>query len=171
MVKIEPNSQHGKIQIGYLKRILGVRKQTATLAIYAETGRFPLHVRQKVDIVNYWARLSALPQDNILHQCLKIQESLHARGQTNWYSNVIHIINKCGITNLESETSEALANRVKLNLYTYEQSRILNEINNSDQNPKLRTYKFFKTSCCIEPYLTINLPKKTCQVWSKLAQT
>ena len=107
MVKIEPNSQHGKIQIGYLKRILGVRKQTATLAIYAETGRFPLHVRQKVDIVNYWARLSALPQDDILHQGLKIQESLHARGQSYWYSNVIHFIHKCGITNLESETSEA----------------------------------------------------------------
>ena len=35
--KSNPIHNMEKIQIGYLKRILGVRKQTATLAIYAET--------------------------------------------------------------------------------------------------------------------------------------
>ena len=54
-----------------------------------------------------------------------------------------------------------LLNQVKLNLYENEQSRILSEINDSAKQPKLRTYKLFKTSYCIEPYLTSNLPKKT----------
>jgi len=49
----------------------------------------------------------------------------------------------------------------KLNLNTNEQSRILSEINDSDKQPKLRTYKLFKTNYCLEPYLTSNLPKKT----------
>ena len=49
-----------KLQLGYLKNILNVRKQTPTLAVYAETGRFPLLIRQKLSTVNYWARLSKL---------------------------------------------------------------------------------------------------------------
>ena len=35
-----------KIQLQYLKSIINVRKQTPTLSVYAETGRFPLHIKK-----------------------------------------------------------------------------------------------------------------------------
>ena len=150
-----------KIQLGYLKNVLGVRRQTSTLAIYAETGRFPLHIRQKVNTVNYWARLASLPEYDILHKCLNIQESLHARGQTNWCTHVRNIIEGICAPQMVLDTPKSLATQVKIKIYSSEQSRILDEIKNSDKQPKLRTYKLFKTSYSIEPYLLINLPKKT----------
>ena len=81
-----------KVQIRYLKSVLGVRKQTPTLAVYTETGRFPLMIRQKINMIKYWGRLMSLPSYDILNKCLKIQEFLHMKGQTNWYHKTIHII-------------------------------------------------------------------------------
>ena len=54
-----------------------------------------------------------------------------------------------------------LISAIKLILYTNEQSRILNEISDSNKLPKLRTYKTFKTTYCLEPYLALNLPNQT----------
>ena len=60
------------LQLGYLKNVLGVRKQTPSLAVYGETGRFPLHVRQKIRMVNYWIRLERAPDDSLLKKCLNL---------------------------------------------------------------------------------------------------
>ena len=92
-----------KVQIRYLKSLLGVRKQTPTLAVYAETGRFPLVVRQKINMIKYWGRLMSLPSYDILNKCLKIQESLYIKGQTNWYTKTIHIIIECNINSWETK--------------------------------------------------------------------
>ena len=48
----KPINDLEKLQLGYLKNMLGVRKQTSALAVYSETGRFPLHVKQKVRMIN-----------------------------------------------------------------------------------------------------------------------
>ena len=58
----KPINNLEKLQLGYLKNMLGVRKQTSTLAVYSEAGRFPLHVRQKVRMINYWTKLEKLPR-------------------------------------------------------------------------------------------------------------
>ena len=150
-----------KIQIGYLKNILGVRRQTPTLGVYAETGRFPLRIRQLLNTTSYWAKIKKLPSHDILHKCLKIQESLCNAGQNNWYSKLRKVMVEVDITDWQSLNPNQVINEVKLKLYTNEQTRILNEIKNSDKHPKLRTYKQFKTSYCLEPYLTLNLAKKT----------
>lgn len=155
------NLELEKTQLGYLKNILGVRRQTPTLAIYAETGRFPLLIRQKVSTVNYWSRLAMLPQYDILHQCLRIQKDLYQKGQLNYYSKVVEIIDKLQINNWQCTQPDKVAKETKLKLYAKEQERILSEIHDSDLQPKLRSYKLFKSIYCIEPYLTLNLPKKT----------
>ena len=43
------------VLMSYLKCIFNIRKQTPTLNVYAETGRFPLTMRQTLTTVNYWA--------------------------------------------------------------------------------------------------------------------
>ena len=156
-----PISEIEKVQLGYLKNVLNVRKQTPSLAVYAETGRFTLHIRQKLATVNYWARLQTMPNSEILNKCLKIQEKLHTNGQRNWYTKVKHIISEANIINWQALEPSVLTNKIKLVLYDNEKDRILHEINDTNAQPKLRTYKTFKTSYCIEPYLLLNLPKKT----------
>ena len=150
-----------KIQIGYLKHILGVRRQTPTFGVYSDTGRFPLRIRQLLTTVNYWARIKNLPSNDILNKCLKIQQSLHNAGQNNWYSKLGKIMIEAGITNWSTVDTNLVIKEVRTKLYLNEQSKILNGIKDSDTFPKLRTYKLFKTNYCLEPYLNLNLSKKT----------
>ena len=42
-----------KIHLSYLKNMLGVRRQTPTLAIYGDTGHFPLLLKQQVQTLKY----------------------------------------------------------------------------------------------------------------------
>ena len=116
-----------KIQIGYLKNILGVRRQTPTLSVYAETGRFPLRIRQLLNTTSYWAKIKKLPSHDILHKCLKIQESLCNAGQNNWYSKLRKVMVEVDITDWQSLNPNQVINEVKLKLYTNEQTRILND--------------------------------------------
>ena len=62
----KPINDLEKLQLGYLKNMLGVRKQTSALAVYSEKGRFPLHAQQKVRMINYWTKLEKLPDDKLL---------------------------------------------------------------------------------------------------------
>ena len=45
------------VHLTYLKNTLGVGVHTCTQAVYAETGRLPLEVRQKLSMINYWHRI------------------------------------------------------------------------------------------------------------------
>ena len=50
---------------------------------------------------------------------------------------------------------------MKFQLNDNEQTKILDGIKDSEKLPKLRTYKLFKTSYRLEPYLNLNLSRKT----------
>lgn len=149
-----------KVQLEYLKNVLGVRRQTPTLAVYAETGRFPLLIRQKMSTINYWARICCLLEYDILHKCLTIQNNMHSKGVNCWFSKVVNIMKSCDTLNWEVEDPQTVVSKLKIHLYTNEQTRILDAIQNTASQPKLRTYKLFKSNYCIEPYLTLNLPNK-----------
>ena len=57
------------IHLKFLKSMLGVRKQTTSAAVYAETGRVPLKVEWEVRSVKYWERILGLPHTHILNKC------------------------------------------------------------------------------------------------------
>ena len=44
----------------FIKRVLGVKIQTSNLAVYGETGRFPIELRQKEMTIKYWCRIVTL---------------------------------------------------------------------------------------------------------------
>ena len=46
------------LHLKFLKRILGLRKQTINMAVYGELGRLPLHVIAKLRSLKYWLRIS-----------------------------------------------------------------------------------------------------------------
>ena len=59
----KPINDLEKLQLGYLMNMFGVRKQTSTLAVHSETGRFPLHFKD-----------------------------LHTRSRSSWFGRVSHIL-------------------------------------------------------------------------------
>ena len=163
--KPTPTPEIEAIQITFLKIILGIRKQTPTPAVYAETGRFPLNIRHKNNVVKYWARLETMPDCSILNKCLNIQKQLHYANKSSWYSKVDTILKQC---NIELTTDNELDNKyyeittkIKLNSYQNEIEHILAKVNDNGSYPKLRTYKLFKTDYRTETYLAMNLNIKS----------
>ena len=57
------------IHLRYLKSMLGVRKQTTSAAVYADTGRVPLKVQWEIRALRYWERIVNLQESHILHKC------------------------------------------------------------------------------------------------------
>lgn len=158
-----------RVQLGYLKHMLGVRKQTPTLAVYGETGRFPLHIRQQLRMINYWLKLEKLPNDTILKKCLIFQKSVYTN--TSWFGKVRQILsnhnmNLDSLDNIEN-IKGSLLRTFKGKLYEQYQDRFFSEINDQNSQPKLRTYRLIKKDLRTEPYLLLNISRK---VYTKIAR-
>ena len=110
--------------------------------------------------------MEKLPDDKLLKRCLNIQKDLHTRSRSSWFSRVINILNTCGIVFDENSHNNLhnICRTVKLTLYQKQQEQIFAEINNTTQQPKLRTYKHIKTDYRLELYLLLNINRKTCKI-------
>ena len=73
-----------RIQLHYLKYMLWVNRQSPSLAVYAECGRFPLLVRQKTRMLNYWLKVSRCPQTSIVKDAYDTQTIMMNRGRPCW---------------------------------------------------------------------------------------
>ena len=143
-----------KIQMKFLKNLLGVKIQTSTLAILADTGRFPLILRQQVSALKYYERLKSGSCPQLLISCYEIQKKLFNKKAACWLSKIYTVIE-----NHNTNLGDFNVNKVAASLFEHAQCKIMNEINDSNKNPKLRTYKLFKNDYRLEPYLNYNIPK------------
>ena len=57
-----------RVEIGFLKLLLGVPVQTKTLNVLSEFGRYPMHLTWQSQAAKYLGRLESLSQDRILKQ-------------------------------------------------------------------------------------------------------
>jgi hypothetical protein len=51
-----------KLQLKFLKYVLGVRPSTSTCMVLGKTGSFPLHISIKMRMMSYWVRLVNTPE-------------------------------------------------------------------------------------------------------------
>ena len=86
----------------FMKRALGVKKQTSNLAIYGETGRFPLELRQMELQLRYWCRLAAMMPDDPLYHVYHQLLSLHKVGIKTWCDNIKHSLDFLGLRDMWS---------------------------------------------------------------------
>ena len=143
-----------KIQMVFLKNMLGVRSKTSNLAVLADTGRFPLKVRQQISAIRYLERIKSNNCPSILlKNCYDIQNQLFQKSVNCWLSRLHKVTDSLGI-NLNDNV-----NKIICTFYDKTHQKMLADINNSNLNPKLRTYKLFKSDIRLEPYLNFNLPK------------
>ena len=148
------NNDLEKIQLSFLKNMLSVRSQTPTTAILADTGRFPLHIRQQTSAVKYLDRLKSKNCPLLLSKCLKIQLKLKDEGAPCWLTRLHNICSKLNVDPMSCDLSKTIAS-----LYDFTKNKMFTDIRDNTKYPKLRTYKTFKTDSRIEPYLMHNLPK------------
>ena len=147
------------IHLKFLKAMLGVRKQTTSAAVYADTGRVPLRIHWEVQTLKYWERMLGLPNTHILHKCYLQLLNLDKSGQVNWCSNVKTLLCSIGEryqrlwdTQDTRIDPKAIANSSGILHQLYIDNLML-DIQTSGQGKKLRTYKLFKTEFRLERYL------------------
>ncbi len=75
-----------------MKEKLNLKRSSCTNAIYAEFGRFPLVIKQKVQVLKYWQRLLSLPHEHVLKQSYNCLKKLHESGQHNWYTYIYELL-------------------------------------------------------------------------------
>ena len=86
-----------KIHLNFIKSTLGVRKQTPTPAIYGDTGRFPLIIRQHIKTVKYWCRILKLSQSHQVRNAYNMLLELDGIGFTNWCSRIRSVPERAGL--------------------------------------------------------------------------
>ena len=126
-----------KIQLKFLKNILGVRNQTSTVGILADTERYPLIVRQHVSAIKYLQRLNSNICPLMVKNCYNIQKQLKTLGSLCWYSRLMKIIQDNNINELQN------IDKVPTILYSRAQFNLFAEISDTNKYSELRTYKTF----------------------------
>ena len=46
-----------KLHLKFIRPILGVKRSTNTVALYGETGRFPLEIIRTINMLKYWLKV------------------------------------------------------------------------------------------------------------------
>lgn len=89
------------LHLQYLKHTLGVKCQTSSLAVYGETGRFPLLPRQQQLILKYWIRLANSDKHSVLYKTYSELLIAYENGHNNFITTVRQALNDAGYENLE----------------------------------------------------------------------
>ena len=76
------------VHLSFLKNMLGVKQNTTSVAIYGDTERYPLFVKQQILELKYWIRLISLPKNCYFRIVYNTLASLDFIGKTNWCSHI-----------------------------------------------------------------------------------
>ena len=143
-----------KIHLKFIKSTLGVRKQTPSPAIYGDTGRFPLIIRQHIKAVKYWCRILKLSRSHPVRNAYNMLLELDAIGFTNWCSRIRSVLERTGLDQTWESQNIGDTNKFML---SFKESivRIFTQQWRKDieSSSKLRTYALVKKYFCVEPYI------------------
>ena len=149
----------------FIKYTLGVKRQTSTLAIYGECGRFPLYVRQNELMLKYWCRILSLEPTNPLHYVYQELRSLNNSNHRTWCTGVFNILKSIGYDHIWDRHMQTMTNN-EISDFSGSLKNILRdqykdywhrEINNSINHSILRTYITFKSEHNWTPYLSAHI--------------
>ena len=142
------------IQTKFLRRSLGVGHSTPNLALYGDTNKYPLLVRQQYMFLKYWARLTQMPSGSVMHNIYIEHQNL----DTPFMKTVKNTLESAGVLPgnlpivLKKDTLFFLRH-MRHNLEFLYKEKWLADINDSETNPMLRLYKKFKKSFGLEAYI------------------
>jgi hypothetical protein len=147
--------------VKFLKRVLKLRPQTPTLAVYGETGEYPVSLKLELRVIKYWVRLMTLPDDHIARKMFLSLQSLDCIGFTTWVTHLRKLLEKYDLLELmnNSNVPPNLYKNIKQVVLDHFEEHFSNSIQDSTKCVKLRTYKLFKSTFEYEPYLWLQIPK------------
>ena len=118
----------------------GVRPQTSSLAVYGETARYPLFMRQQDQAVKLWLRLKLSKSNKPINQVFNELENLQSLGYKTWLTKIKDIVGNLYENISIVADPKCEIRKLKDMRYKKFTDAWLADINNRDTNPKLRTY-------------------------------
>ena len=116
-----------------LKFVLGVSKTCHNIAIYGETGETPLSLKGYRLMLNYWKRLSALPEKSLAKKALIENANL----RTNWIVTMEKLVRLFGLIEVPNKKFKEKTKSVIPSYFTIKWKHKLQ----SEDISWLKTYK------------------------------
>ena len=145
-----------KVQLKFLKMILGVKLSTCNMAIYCELGRYPIGIRHKVRLLKYWCRITRMSDDKVVKIVYRYLKNLTDQGFVTWVSKIKSLLSSYGL--LEYYEGDSVNVMEEKSIVAAIKSQLVNEFEKTCMEqlhsyPILRTYVTFKTKFGMESYL------------------
>ncbi len=110
-----------KFSLKYFKRVLHVRPNTPTLAVYGELGAYPMHVQLKCNVLKFLHRLFHMPDTSPIHWVYMDLYKLYEENKDCWVTRTFKIFQEFSkLSGLDFEQfkskSKSVANK-KLKLF------------------------------------------------------
>ena len=144
-----------------LRYILGVHRKSTNIAVKGELGVFPIFLDVLMNMVKNWMRIIDFDSDSLLYDSyLYALDELRENNSNSWLYIIRHLCKICGFEeywfNQRVKNKSLFLRSVKEKLHSIyvEQWKLdLYNDNRSKGGNKLRTYRLFKKSFDLEPYL------------------
>ena len=134
----------------YLKYVLGLSKSSPNLAVYGETGEIPLSLKGYRLMLNYWKRLTTLPDQCLAKKAL--MENVNIR--TNWILTIEKLVRTFKLIEVPEKKFKKTA---KYNIEEYYKNAWKNKITNEDI-PRLEVYKLINSEFTTAKHLELSFP-------------
>ena len=167
--KDKPIDEIERVQLMYLKYVLGVKSSTCSIAVLGEFGRFPIYLNHFISCLKYWCRLISLNGDSLTKQAYMVLKQIQLSGHQCWTNKIVNILKKYNLSEYwydeESITDcdlfiRAFKEKV-YSSYIEEWKKRLYEF------PILRSYVTFKHEFKSEKYLEIIKNRKLRKLYAK----
>ena len=143
-----------KVHMKFCRFILGVHKKATNIAVRAELGRRPVLIDLVVHSAKYWMHLGTVNPDIFVRKAYIDMHTLHV-SMPNWVGHVSNIWTRFNLLEVWVNQGTKYKHKIKRLLHTniiHHYDEQWWELMNKD-NSKLRTYRNFKRTICLENYL------------------
>ena len=120
---------------------------------------FPFVLRQNLQMLKYWLRVSNLPPVNAVREPYDAQVALFNEGFNSWSHMVQNILSQIEMNhifqNLDKfeDNHAGLVSLANQRLHQNKSTLLISDIRLCDEASNLRNYKYFKTTLGLQPYL------------------
>ena len=159
-----------KCHLQFIRYILNVNRRTPKIALYGETGRFPLLNEICCNIFKYWLRIRELPPNTLLYDAYISNVEIYPR--KNWACAIEILAQKLEVSRKDillpkSKPIQKLKMLLRETFIRKWEHDLFDDSRKNNTGNKLRTYRLFKTNFRLEQYL-LDVRSDKCK--KKLAQ-
>ena len=150
-------------KLKFCKQILGLKRNSSSLAVYGELGIIPTALFAIIRTIKFWHRVSQLNDALLVKKAFTESKSIPSN-ISNWFSSVKWALEAIGLSTLWNNASSLRPDQVnkvvKDKVFKIFQSFWKSELTSAHQgslrHSKLRTYKTFKSQLKLEKGLFFN---------------